>query len=71
MRAVEPFTEAELLAIIVAIQMAREFTTRVGRLQPPTMFDTIEAKIRPALQYEDDVLDQLLSDALGELRWVH
>lgn len=56
---------------MVAIQMAREYTKRGGRLQLPSMFDDIEARIRPALQYDEEVLDQLLADALGELRWVH
>ena len=67
----EPFTDAELLGIILAIEMARRFVGAAGRVEAPAMFDVIEAKIRPALQRDDERLDSLLSEAIGELRWIN
>ena len=67
----ERFTDAELLAIIVALEMARRLVRQAGRVEPPAVFDAIEAKIRPALQVDDATLDQLLADAIGDIKWIH
>jgi hypothetical protein len=67
----ERFTDAELLAIILAIEMARRLVHQSGRVEPPEMFDAIEAKIRPALQVDDETLDRLLAEAIGEVRWIN
>jgi hypothetical protein len=65
------FTDSELVGIIVAIEMARQALAPSGRVLPPNIFDVIEAKIRPALHVRDDVLDQLLFEAIGELEWIN
>jgi hypothetical protein len=65
------FTDAELVGIIVALEMARQGLARSGRVRPPNIFEAIEAKIRPALHPHDDLLDQLLADAIGELEWIN
>jgi len=65
------FTDTELLGIIVSLELARAFVRQADRVEPPAIFEVIEAKIRPALQVDDTTLDEVMADALGELRWVH
>jgi len=65
------FTDAELLTIIVALEMARTFVQQSKRVEPPAMFDDIEAKIRSSLPVERAALDHLLQEAIGDIRWIH
>jgi len=67
----ERFTDAELVAIIVALEMARRLVHEKGRVEPPPIFEDIEAKIRPSLQVDDATLDRLLAEAIGDVRWIN
>jgi hypothetical protein len=67
----EQFTDAELMAIIVALDLARQMVKQTARVQVPDIFDTIEEKIRPVLQVDDAAFDDLMVAAIGELRWVN
>ena len=70
-RVIEPFTDTELVGIIVALEMARRLVKKAGRVEPPAIFDDIEARIRPALQVDDETLDRLIADAIGDVRWIN
>jgi hypothetical protein len=69
--AMERFSDREQIVIIVALEMARRLVQKAGRVESPAIFDDIETKIRSSLVVDNETLERLMAEAIGDVRWIN